>query len=275
MNNSVILGGAKSSDISPESHIPSKVNPDTLFTFSSKIDYIIKPLEQKLLSPRYCVEDINYLKINQLKTAAIPMKCFCDINLHRLNEHISFYGYYGLAFSKEWGMRKHIQPIQYINKESPLCKELSKLLKTALKNKNSVTPELNSLRSFLLHELMYWKPYQGRTKNRVTNKNEIRCFSDECEWRFIPDVKKEGFDQAIFDQEVINSSFFSKMSEAMDGLETISLDFEYDDLKYIIVKSKSDFDIIYDHVLSLDLDKKARYELISKILIWDYSKGDF
>ena len=57
-----------------------------------------------MLSPRYCEEDIRYLKISNLKRMAYPMKCFCDINIHKLTEHLDWYGYYGLAFSKEWGM---------------------------------------------------------------------------------------------------------------------------------------------------------------------------
>ena len=64
-----------------------------------------------MISPRYCVEDISYLKIPKLKRIAFPMKCFCDINMHRLDVHLGWYGYYGLAFSKEWGMSRGIQPI--------------------------------------------------------------------------------------------------------------------------------------------------------------------
>lgn len=30
------------------------------------------------------------------------MKCFCDINLHRIGMHLDWYGYYGLAFEKNW-----------------------------------------------------------------------------------------------------------------------------------------------------------------------------
>ena len=29
------------------------------------------------------------------------MKCFCDINMHKLDEHLSWYGYYGIGLTKE------------------------------------------------------------------------------------------------------------------------------------------------------------------------------
>lgn len=82
-------------------HIPSTVQADTLFTFTNQLDWIINPLRSKMLSPRYCEEDVSYLGIDGINRIAIPMRCFCDINLHRLGDHLSWYGYYGLAFSKD------------------------------------------------------------------------------------------------------------------------------------------------------------------------------
>ena len=106
-------------------HTPSTIQADTLFTFTRKLEFLIPYIKNKMISPRYCVEDISYLKIRNLKKIAFPMKCFCDINLHRIAEHLAWYGYYGLAFSKEWGMKKKIQPIQYINPDSDLRKDFS------------------------------------------------------------------------------------------------------------------------------------------------------
>ena len=98
---------------------------------------------------------------------------------------------------------------------------------------------------------MYWKPYQGEFKNRNTQKNDIKCFTDECEWRFVPDVTVEGFDQVLFDKNKLDTELFYKMSNAMDGLDKISLKFEYSDLKYIIVKNSSDFVELSNLVSSL------------------------
>ena len=111
------------------------------------------------------------------------MKCFCDINLHRLEEHLAWYGYFGLAFTKEWGMKNRIQPIQYINPNSALCRDFSSAFKAALRlDTSKESKEQRYLKDFLLHEMMYYKPYEGNMKNRNTNKFERKCFTDECEW---------------------------------------------------------------------------------------------
>lgn len=84
------------------------------------------------------------------------MKCFCDINLHRINRHLDWYGYYGLAFSKEWGMRNGIQPIQYINPDSALRKDFSFLFSKAMQSEDSQSNELeNQLKSFMLCCCLY------------------------------------------------------------------------------------------------------------------------
>ena len=269
------LGKVEVVKVTEEHHIPSRVQADTLFTFTSQLEFIIKPLKNKMLSPRYCVEDISYLNINQLKRLAYPMRCFCDINLHRLGEHLAWYGYYGLAFSKEWCMKNFIQPIQYINPESHLCMDFAEAFGAALNSKDTTNPELAKFKNYLLHELMFWKPYQGEFKNRNTNKSELKCFTDECEWRYVPDVTIVGFDQVLINENKLDTELFYQMSNAMDGLEEISLKFDYSDIKYIIVKTNSDFVELSNMISELSVNKVTEHELVSKIIIWDKSGGDF
>lgn len=82
-------------------HIPSKVHPDTLFTFMTDFGFLLGCLEHKMLSPRYCEEDVRYLNLRKVKSLAYPMKCFCDISLKKLKVHMDWYGDYGIAFRKE------------------------------------------------------------------------------------------------------------------------------------------------------------------------------
>lgn len=275
-NKEVIFGRASTVKTKKSKHTPSRIQADTLFTFTTELDHIIPTIKERIISPRYCEEDIRYLKIPKLKKIAYPMKCFCDINLHRLEEHLEWYGYYGLAFEKEWGMAHKIQPIQYINIESDLRKDFTEAFSAALKvdtKKESRTQF--KMKSFLLHEMMYYKPYEGKFKNRNTGKIVKKCFTDECEWRFIPDVTKAGYEQVYFDKNILNAGNLSEISNSMFGIREISLEFEYADLKYIIVKSIDDFDILVREIESMSLNKLEAYNLISKIMIWDVSKGDF
>ncbi len=275
-NEILALGKASAKGERTQKHIPSKIQADTLFTFTTELDYIIPIIKCKMVSPRYCEEDIKYLKIPHFKKIAFPMKCFCDINMHRLEEHLQWYGYYGLAFSKAWGMQKQIQPIQYINPDSNLRKDFSTAFSAALKlDMQKESKAQLKMKSFLLHEMMYYKPYEGKMKNRNTGRIEKKCFTDECEWRFIPEVAKVGFEPVYYDKNILNAGVLSELSNSMFGIQEISLNFDYADLKYIIVKTVSDFDVLAKEIVSLGLNKSEEHQLISKVIIWDLSKGDF
>ena len=274
--NAYALGNVSSKDINTIKHIPSQIQADTLFTFSTKLSYIIPSIKEMILSPRYCVEDIGYLKIKNLKKIAYPMKCFCDINLHRIQEHLHWYGYYGLAFSKAWGMRNCIQPVHYINPESELRRDFTTAFSAALKAKTDNESSVQiKMKNYLLHQLMYFKPYDGKIQNRVTGKLKRKCFTDECEWRFVPDVSKVEFEQILFDNSVYDIGLLTDLSNSMSGIQKISLSFDYSDLKYIIVKTMDDFQELATVIAGLKLDKLKEQQLFSKIIIWDISKGDF
>ena len=98
---------------------PAVQSANTLFHFEKKSEYLFSIIEKMAIVPRYCVEDIDYLDIG-IEEIAYPMLCFCDINLHKIQEHMNFYGQYGIAFSKQWGISRGIQPIQYVNPNSIL-----------------------------------------------------------------------------------------------------------------------------------------------------------
>ena len=272
----VSLGKATQTNAKSKQHVPSTVQADTLFTFTSHVDYLITTIRNGMISPRYCAEDLGYLKIKGIKKMAFPMNCFCDINMHKLDDHLSWYGYYGLAFSKEWGMSRKIQPIQYINPDSELRKDFATAFSAALKAEpTKKTSAQSKMKSFLLHQLMYYKPYSGMFENRNTKKRCRKCFTDECEWRFIPDVSIAGFQPVYYDQKIINAGGLVDMSNAMSGVPEISLKFEYSDVKYIIVKDNSDFVKLTTAITELGMDDISEHELISKVLVWENSKGDF
>ncbi len=85
----ISLGKVKTTKEKKNTHTPSKIQADTLFTFMTDYEYLMPLLRSRMISPRYCEEDIRYLKIKGIKRIAYPMKCFCDINMHRLEEHLS------------------------------------------------------------------------------------------------------------------------------------------------------------------------------------------
>lgn len=259
-----------------KSHVPSMMQADTLFTFMRQLDFLLPIIKNAMIFPRYCEEDVSYLRIEKFKKIAYPMKCFCDINMHRLETHLSCYGYYGIAFSKEWGMGNKIQAVQYINPESELCHDFSEAFGTALKvdSKGQSSSE-GQMKSCLLHQLMYYKPYSGQFKNRVTDKTEEKCFTDECEWRYIPELNGTDFPPVYYDEQIFNAGIMEYISNSMVRVPEIALKFKYNDVKYIIVKTKDDFSNLISVIEELNLNNLEKYRLISKILTWDTAKGDF
>lgn len=61
---------------------------NVLFHFMDKFDYLADTLKRKALVPRYCLEDIAYLGLDDSlfprQKVAILEKCFCDIPFHQL-----------------------------------------------------------------------------------------------------------------------------------------------------------------------------------------------
>lgn len=265
------------SKINEEHHVSSSIQPDTLFTFVPKLEFLINYIKNSCLYPRYCEEDISYLNIPNLKKIYIPMKCFCDINLHRIGIHLDWYGHYGLAFEKNWGMKKGLQSIQYINPNSNLCKDFSESFSSAMKSVPSKVSYLeNLMKSYMLHELMYYKPYQGEFKNRTSGKTDIKCFTDECEWRYVPNMNGTGFPQVYYDESIIaNSSTMFKINDSLMKLPNIALKFSFSDIKYIIIEEESDFKKLIDEIKKLNLETIEEAKLISKIMVWENSKEDF
>lgn len=277
MKELINLENVKKVNKSKNKHIPSKIHPDTLFTFCSKVDYLKSPIKSKMISVWYCDEDIRYLGISKLKKIAFPMKCFCDINMHKLEEHLSWYGYYGLALTKEWGMKNGIQPVKYINPNSSIVKDYKIAFLKALKiNKQTQTESERTMKNYLLHQLMYFKPYSGMIRNRNTGKKRKKCFADECEWRYIPDVSVAKYKQIYYNEQILNAGILDDISLSMLENPQISLKFEYDDLKYIIVKTKEDFKQISEMISELeDISIDDKNQLLSKIIIWELTGGDF
>lgn len=260
-------------------HIASNVQADSLFTFMTQLEYLKSCLKNKMVSARYCDENIEYLRLNKIKIIAFPMKCFCDIYLHKIGPHLDCYGYYGLAFSKEWGMEQKIQPIRYINPKSKLAEDYAAAFNSALEiERDKQTEHEKNMKDYLLHEMFYLKPYSGRFVFRNTGEEKNKCFSEECEWRFVPDVTSVEYPQMFYNEKASNEAnkeTLKTLSDSMSGIPECSLGFEYEDIKYIIIKHKEDYDILLDFISDLDIDEKSKLKLASKILVWEDSKEDF
>lgn len=246
---------------------PARIHANSLFKFMHKLEYLESIIRDKKVYPRYVVEPVDYLKLKNIRNMAFPMICFCDINLHNLDEHINKYGNYGIAFSKEWGVKQNIQPIQYINTNSALRKDFTTVFNKALKDDPQTKTEENYI-NYLFHQVMFFKPYEKRKSGMISR------FIDECEWRHIARVSDYDYPLVLWEDRKLDSDYLHKISDSLSNLKTIGLTFEYADIKYLIVENQSDFEQLIQTIHLLDLDETDKDNLISKVMIWDSCRED-
>lgn len=248
---------------------------NTLFHFMKKMQYLKEILQKKAIVPRYCKEDLEYLKIcnNDIlfAEAFVLQKCFCDIPFHKLTEsfqlkgtgknydklskeekaklpknftHTDFYGEYAIAFSKNWGEKNSLQPVHYLNQESEYTKYFSNLIGSILMADN--VPELYA--ENILNRLCLVKPLRGimKRKFKCENGDEVEIefqknFHDEQEWRYIP--KSEAVIEAKMERVIANPNILRMSETGVDintrlNTETYSilwLKYCYEDIRYIVV----------------------------------------
>lgn len=247
-----------------ETYLPPKQSANTLFRFFTKSEYLFCSLDKEAMIPRYYPETVDYLDIDMLHVA-YPMICFCDINLHKIDDHMTFYGGYGLAFSKQWGIRNGVQPLQYINPHSILHDDFSVAFKYAM---NCETEDF--AQNYLLSQMYYLKPIEGTMERDGVEKP--KNFTDECEWRYIPNVKSENLPQAVSDAEIFS---LPTLNQAISIKESCWLKFKLEDVKYIIVQTDEEFARLNEVIETKSINREEKSRLISKVLVWGNVKGDF
>lgn len=237
---------------------------NTLFNFVEKPEYLFPIIEKMAMVPRYCIEDVNYLGIG-MDQIAYPMLCFCDINLHKIQGHMDFYGQYGIAFSKQWGIAKGIQPIQYVNPDSVLRHDFTEAFQASMNGTSE-----DAAQNYLQSHMYYLKPIQGTMQR--DGKSVPKNFTDECEWRFIPNVSKYSLPQAIAQAEIFSRQ---RLNETIKICQDCWLKFEAKDIRYIILQTRDEFEQVVAMIAEKALSSKEKTGLISKMLVWPEVKGDF
>jgi len=153
-----------------DKYIEPKQSANTLFHFIDEMKWLKKVLVKQKLFQRYCEEKFNFV-YEKMPDIAFPMKCFCDIHLNKLSDHRTLYGGFGIAFSKEWGIEKGLQPVQYLNKNSSLDRKYHDALKAIMEEYGQSVNYLVKNHSLLLYDLFYIKPLNGKMQRKDGDKD--------------------------------------------------------------------------------------------------------
>lgn len=270
-----IIGGMTVVDAENDltsNYITSHQSANTLFHFMKEYDWLCDTLMTSKICPRYCEERFDFLD-SSLPSLAFPMKCFCDIYLEKLHFHIPTYGGYGLGFSKKWLISQNVQPVQYINPYSEVGLALKNEFLRYVDNYGDDIPK-EKYYDILFRQLRYIKPLYGKMKR---DDEDMHNFHDEREWRFIPDIPLE--DESV---ELVWKGTYCDPKKIQQGSEELSknkhyvIPFTSNELKYIIVPTEKDSERIRQFIFSkMQYDEIEKLALISKILVFDVSKGDW
>lgn len=262
---------------------------NSLFHFMTSSKYLTDALKRKALCPRYCNEDISYLKLKNdginFKEVAVLQKCFCDIPLHNVvkefivqqdnNNHLTenqktsipktlshtrLYGEYALAFTKRWGENNNLQPIHYLNTESDFAKKFSDMFSKAV-NEDDLS---DYVADTMLNLICYSKPLRGSMSRYLTNDSGkfsyklIKNFHDEHEWRYVPFGLKvdENYVDCVSTSIAWQPTLMREINDRIEDSSNkeIWLNFEYEDLKYIIVPDNNGRIEVIETIQSLDDD---------------------
>jgi hypothetical protein len=214
---------------------------NTLFHFTKSLN-ILKDIisNGNGFFPRYCLEDITWSNKNDKDTkVAHPMVCFCDIPLSRINEHVEFYGYYGLGMSKKWGINQGLNPVTYVTEKSPVRESLKHSFELPIVEKGKGNDK------FLIYArriIAFSKPISGRITVNETPKT--KDFYQESEWRYLAtnnDIKP----YLRIDEHCVKEKLDHENASAA---EKAPLKFSLSDVRYIFVNSENDILELVDFI---------------------------
>lgn len=256
----------------------SNISSNALFHFTTKAEYLIGILRETFI-PRYSYEETKLdisAAASGVKKGAIPMTCFCDISLSQIQNHIKTYGSYGIGMTKEWGVRKKLNPIIYINEGSALANHYLSLVNNIRDSLVKDCPEgVLKLAINNLEISNYLKPYSGDFLRNGKTIKKVK-FYNEREWRYIPEIRGDKDIMSVLDKKEFDNELL--LAGENNKLRKFSLDFEPNDIKYIFVKDESE---IHAMIKALRQIKGSRFDaetidiLSTKILTTKQIDEDF
>ena len=265
----------------------SSLSANTLFHFTSKLDYIINILTNDF-TPRYCMESFNYLSVggNPLEIA-LPMVCFCDIPLSQIRNHIENYGGYAIGLSKEWGISNGINPVLYSlpnsfstliikqfmeisNNQIQILNEIASTCEGKLCIDKNLTierlktsiQEINTSNVLQFNFTNYMKPYEGCAWNMDAFNGDFVRFYDEREWRFVPSpylLWQNNIPTYLTKDQFLDENLRTNQNHEIGKVATLL--FTPNDIKYIIVNSEDEILKICDQIDYIKGDKYSQNQL--------------
>lgn len=226
--------------------------PSILFHFTDKFDSLTGILNNNFLVS-YSREKITALNPNNAEPPRIefyvPMVSFCDLRLSELEAHMKSYGFYGIGLTKDWAVRKKLNPVMYVEKNSNFTYSfvtgmlrMHQIFKKDAKFKPNFLPLMNSFR--------YMKNYQDELRRKCHEPVPNYLFANEREWRYVPPIDNDSRNFLTTSEidcdckkKAQNLSLNKKLSK-----KGAKLTFEVEDIKYLIVPSEKEITDFFSNI---------------------------
>jgi hypothetical protein len=243
------------------------LSSNTLIHFTNKKESLFHILEDSF-KIFHCRE--NVVLGGKAEKIYVPMVSFCDIPMSEIKEHIGKYGSYGIGLTKEWAIRKGLNPVLYVSQTSTLSNSYRTAMKHFVFDRETVDASAEEMA--LLDVLRYMKNYEGTLIRKGATTTENYRFSDEREWRFVPDF--------LGDQQmlVLQNEFDDNSEQYVNEFNDTRLQFEPSDIKYIVINDDSEIGEFVDHLRRTNGKKYSLHEierLTTRILTTEQINGDF
>lgn len=264
------------------------ISSNTLFHFTNNAENLMDILSNGF-KPRFCLEQFGIFDLlfdesekeilieDESQEEAFPMTCFCDLPISQIASHLEFYGSYGIGMSKQWGMKNGLTPLTYIHKNSTQLIYLRNLAKLIFSSTEDDDYTSRNHPRYQLFELAgFFKPYTGEMWR--INKYVTKRFYDEREWRYIPFILPETDEINQLDYRLNQKEFLNDVKRAKANkylADNHQLKFDFDDIKYIIIKSDEEAQAMTETINSLSFSNIQKNILITKIISTQQIFEDF
>lgn len=238
---------------------------NVLCNYMKEQGYLNLILKNRAIIPRYVMEPLGYLGLKSTQKICFPMTCFCDIPFSKVSTHMSRYGEFGIGLDKEAVLRKYrVQPIHYINADSSLADDFRSAFQASMSE--HFIGEASKLTNYLASSLLFMKPIDGYIDNAEGDKVPY-IYQDECEWRFVPADHFPESLHLILKRYETTEKAKKKYSEVLKNHPECWLKFDWDEVRYIIVRDEVAVKNTISTIRDLKMDDEQKDLLISKIEI--------
>ncbi|NIL16460.1 abortive infection system antitoxin AbiGi family protein [Pseudomonas sp. AN3A02] len=203
-------------------------------------------------------------------TLHIPMVSFCDIPLSQIKDHLSRYGSYGIGLTREWAVKKGLNPVLYIQRQSNLAHSYENAILHYGQDDADDDDDASAAFNRIADIARYTKNYEEILERKGKSYGMYR-FSDEREWRYVPEIDSSC--EMYYVEKDINEE---TLVEASESVKDYRLDFDADDIKYIIIASEDEVPSFVDSLRDLRRFSSREVERITaRVLTAEQIKSDF